>query len=158
MCLVDWFSLIGTVFATGLGAWFAYLFAMDQERKRDEKLHGALCASLLTEVEYNGELANTYVTTNISAPAYRFQRVVYDSAFPQLIGSGILKPDQVRALVEFYSQVNQVNWCMDEVHRYRVGDNPIGMSEEIGRLHAKLIEMKSPSSRFFNSAIAALGR
>ena len=81
---------------------------------------------------------------------------VYESAFPTLIRSGELSPENVRAILAFYSLVRQVNWCLDEIHRHvRQNDLPAANSEE-QRLRGKLEEMKSPHSPFFDPAAHAL--
>ena len=63
---------------------------------------------------------------------------VYESAFPTLIRSGELSPENVRAILAFYSLVRQVNWCLDEIHRHvRQNYLPAANSEE-QRLRGKL--------------------
>jgi len=151
----DWINVAGTLAATFVGAWLGYLLAGKQERTRDEKLHRSLRSSLLAEVERCAEQANTYLQQNILAPAYRFPSSVYEAAFPQLISSGTLASEGVTALLDFYSQVRQVNWCLDEIHQYRDNDRQRAQ-DEARRLKAKLLEMNSPQSRFYSPAVNAL--
>jgi hypothetical protein len=152
-------TLVSAFGGAWLGHWLAHRSELKRERRRDQSLAG----SLLTEVEHNGELAGIYVDQNIVAPAYRMRREVFDSAFPVLVG-GRLKADAVRTLIAFYSQVDQVNWELNEVDRLHKASAERGVSAEQSqlleaerrRLLAKATEMRSPGSRFYSPAVAAL--
>ena len=111
----DWIRLFGTLFATLVGAYAAYRLASSRERERDERLHETLRRAMRAEIAACGNLANTYLKKEYLAPAYRFQNVVHDAVFSQLLASGQLDIPQVTSIIEFYSQVKQLNWCMDKI-------------------------------------------
>jgi len=153
----DLLGLAGTLVATFIGAWLGYLLAGKQERERGKKLNIALRKALEAEVERCADDAETYLTSNILAPAYRLSTTVYNATFSQLIASGELTADDVRGLLDFYSQVGQVNWCLDQIHEHVTTDANL-VKREHSRLIAKLQEMRRPDSRFYPPAIRALTR
>jgi hypothetical protein len=156
----DWVNLAGVLLATFLGAWFAYLAAGRQERKRDERLHVALKGALLAEVETCVARANTYLNENYVAPAYRLPIDVHATTFPQLIALGRLTKDDARGVIEWHQQVQQINWLLDEIHEH-VKETGIGedskAQKEQRRLIAKLREMNQPGTRFYDPVMRALG-
>ena len=116
MSLSDLLVVLATLVSAFGGAWLGHWLAHRAELKRDRVRDQSLARSLLVEVEHNASLAGIYLTQNIIAPAYRMRREVFDSAFPILV-AGQLDADDVGALIGFYSQVEQVNWGLDEVDR-----------------------------------------
>ncbi len=156
----DWANLVGTALATFLGALLGYFAATRQEGRRDKQLQVALKAALLAEVETCVSRANTYLNENVVAPAYRMPVSVHDSAFTQLISAGgIPSGNDVRAVIEFHQQVQQINFLLDEIHRSLpegLHPNSRAMNER-GRLIAKLREMNEPGTRFYGPVMRALG-
>lgn len=154
-------TLVGPVVslaATFIGAGLAYLAATFQQRKREAKLRKANAVALLAEVERCVAYANTYLQQNIMAPAYRLPVTIYAGSFPQLIADGKLSYADVQAVLDFYSQVQQVNWLLDEIHRHRLDDNDGMQSTERNRLVAKLREMNAAGSRFYDPVMRALAQ
>jgi len=156
MATADLIDLIGTLVATGTGAWLGYVLAGRQERTRDARLHVALRKALLAEVEENALQAKIYPEQPVLGTAYRLGTMVYESSFPTLIGSGKLSPEGVRAILAFYSLVRQVNWCLDEIHRHVLENDLPAANREAERFRGKLEEMKSPESRYYSPAAQAL--
>lgn len=154
----SFFGPLTTLVATFIGAGLAYASATYQQRKRDARLRKAHAVALLAEVERCIAYANTYLKQNIAAPAYRLPYIVYEGSFPQLIADGQLSYADVQAVLDFYSQVQQVNWLLDEIHRHRLDKNDEMLSEERGRLIAKLNEMNVARTRFYDPVMRALAR
>ena len=90
---------------------------------------------------------------------------VYEAAFAQFVATGELAPRDVKAILDFYSQVQQVNGLLDQIQRHvqaHGGITPDGniMRERnrlITSLLAKLREMNEPGTRFYDSIMKALG-
>jgi hypothetical protein len=153
-------TLVAAFTGAFVGQWLARYFEGKRSRRRDFALLGALIA----EVEHCAAAAGTYCDERIHAPAYRLHHKVYDSALSVLAGS-VLSGEDVAALISFYSQVDQVNWGLDEVDRldkrvreqnsYTSATDQL-RSQELSRLNAKATEMRSPMSRFYTPAIDAL--
>jgi hypothetical protein len=153
----DWLGLISTMAATFVGAFLAFLTARWLDKDREGKLHSSLRGALLAEVESSALLATTYIQAGVLAPAYRFSTAVYEAGFPQMIASGAMKPSDVKAVLDFYSQVRQINWLLDEIHRHTQGQFVDSRAEkERARLIAKLEEMRKPGARFYDPVMGAL--
>jgi len=157
-CPNPFFGPLTTVVATFIGAGLAYLSAMRQQRKRDARLRKAHAVALLAEVERCIALANIYLSEDFRSPAYRFPSGIYEGSFPQLISDGQLSHGDVQAVLDFYSQVQQVNWLLDEIHRHRLDKNDAMLAKEVSRLTAKLKEMNQAGTRFFDPVMRALSR
>jgi hypothetical protein len=138
-----WIDLIGTLVATGTGAWLGYLLAGRQERRRDARLHAALRKALLAEIEENAWQAwqaKIYPEQPVLGTANRLMTTVFESAFPALIGTGELSPESTRGILAFYSLVRQVNWCLDQIHRHLLENDLPAANREAERLLGKLEE------------------
>jgi hypothetical protein len=156
----DWVNLGGVIAATFIGAMLAYMTTRWQESRRDAQLQRALKAALLAEVETCISRAHTYLSENIVAPAYRMPVSVHESAFTQFISAGGMPSGRdVRAVIEFHQQVQQINFLLDEIHRHLPdGLHPGGRAmQERTRLIAKLQEMNEPGTRFYDPVMRALG-
>lgn len=156
MNMADWLNLAGMFGATFIGAWLGYLAAGRQEREREAKLGRTLRQALLAEFELCTGYATTYLSSGILAPAYRLPSTVYDGNFSQLVATGEIGSADAAALLHFYSQVRQVNWCLDEIHRHLHAGDLTKATQERNRLVAKLLEMSAPASRFYDPALKAL--
>jgi hypothetical protein len=153
--LSDLLVVLATLVSAFGGAWLGHRLAQKADLKRDRVRDQSLARALLVEVEHNANLAAIYFTQNIIAPAYRMRHEVFDSAFPILV-AGQLDADDVGALLRFYSQIEIVNWGLDEVDRANKKSDEETVRRERKRLLAKAEEMKSPESRFYSPAVAAL--
>ena len=163
--LSDWMTIIGMLVATFLGAWLGVLTTRKQDQKREAKLHEALRGALLAEAEACIARTNSYLAENYIAAAIRLPVRVYDAAFGQLVATGAMPAHDVKAILDFYSQVQQVNGLLDQIQRHvqaHGGITPDGnvMRERnrlITSLLAKLREMNEPGTRFYDSIMKALG-
>jgi hypothetical protein len=149
-------NLVATLVATLVGAWLGYLLAGRQLRRRERRVHVALRRALRAEVEHCAKLANTYLSAGVLSPAHRLPSVIYDTTFGTVVGSGTLPAHAVTALLEFYSHVRQVNWCLDQLDDRLPDASSLDAEQERDRLWVKLEEMKAPSSRLYDRATAAL--
>jgi hypothetical protein len=115
---------------------------------------------LLAEVEVCVERGKTYIEQNIIGPAYRLPSTVYDGVFSQLLSTAAMPAQDVKAVLDFYSQVQQANWLLDEIHRHLQAGEGTGPEskamKERQRLIAKLREMNTPGKRFYDPVIRAL--
>jgi hypothetical protein len=158
-------SIVGMLVATFLGAWLGFLAAQKQDEKRQGRLHAALKGALLAEAETCITRTNSYLAENYIAAAIRLPVRVYEAAFAQLVATGLMAPHDVKAILDFYSQVQQVNGLLDQIQRHvqsHGGITPDGnvMRERnrlITSLLAKLREMNEPGTRFYDSIMKALG-
>jgi hypothetical protein len=165
MISLSWIVIVGMLVATFLGAWLGFLAARKQDEKRDAKLHAALRGALLAEAEACITRTNSYLAENYIAAAIRLPVRVYEAAFGQLVATGAMAPHDVKAILDFYSQVQQVNGLLDQIQRHvhaHGGITPDGnvMRERnrlITSLLAKLREMNEPGTRFYDSIMKALG-
>jgi hypothetical protein len=90
---------------------------------------------------------------------------VYEAAFPQLVATGAMAPHDVKSVLDFYSQVQQVNGLLDQIQRHvqmHGGITPDGLvmrerNRLITSLLAKLREMNEPGPRFYDSIMKTLG-
>ena len=161
----DWIALAGMLVATFLGAWLGLLTARKQEEKREARLHAALRGALLAEAETCITRTNSYLAENYIAASIRLPVRVYEAAFGQLVATGAMAPHDVKAVLDFYSQAQQVNGLLDQIQRHvqaHGGITPDGnvMRERnrlITSLLAKLREMNEPGTRFYDSIMKALG-
>jgi hypothetical protein len=165
MIALSWITLFGMLLATFLGAWLGLLAARRQDEKREARRYVALRAALLAEAEACIVRTNSYLAENYVAAAIRLPARVYEAAFGQLVATGAMPPQDVKAVLDFYSQVQQVNGLLDQIQRHvqaHGGITPDGnvMRERnrlITSLLAKLREMNEPGTRFYDSIMNALG-
>jgi hypothetical protein len=68
--------------------------------------------------------------------------------FPSSYPDGQLSHCDVQAVSDFYSQVQQVNWLLDEIHRHRLDKDGAMLAKEVSRLTSKLKEMNQAGRGF----------
>jgi hypothetical protein len=72
--------------------------------------HGHLRA-LLGEVLYCAGLAEGYLGSDATLPAYRAPTLVYQNSFPAV--AGLMSPNETTAILQLYVNVEAFNRCLD---------------------------------------------
>jgi hypothetical protein len=78
-------------------------------------------------------LAETYQGADIAAPLYRLSAITYSHSLPALLGDGAVSEPEVKALIQFFSEVETLNRGLDLVQAARERDDQQTMQAEHGR-------------------------
>ena len=88
------------------------LVAWSQKRKR----HRAYWSAMSAEVDLCREDAEVYVRDMVIAPLYRLSTIAYANGFPGLLGDGAVSGDEAKAVLSFYSLVDQINRGLEQAN------------------------------------------
>ncbi len=140
-------AILGFALSEGKDAWF--------RRKRRKSHFGALRA----EIELCREMAETYLRDNIVAPLYRLPINAYENSMPALLADGVLNETEVRALTEFFAQVQTLNRGLDQAQSMREEGEQQMLQEEFGRNRLKaerLVPLEARPVSYYDRAIAVV--
>ena len=87
--------------------------------------------ALKAEIDFCSYLANVYVNDNIMAPLYRLPTNAYEASLPQLLGASAIDETELKAVQQFYMEVESLNRGLDQAELAR--DNSDKLKTEYNR-------------------------
>jgi hypothetical protein len=104
--------LLGVLFGAILGAAITYAPRwLDTKRKQRSYKE-----SLAVEIRRCENMAHTFLDDNVPSPLYRLPLYAWSTAFPKLLGMGMLREVQVNKLYDFYIEVESLNRGLDQAN------------------------------------------
>ncbi|MGI0014419.1 MAG: hypothetical protein ACREBU_13395 [Nitrososphaera sp.] len=141
---------------TIIGVVVGFLLSEIKDWCARKKRHTALWHALNAEIDFCKERASTYLQDNVMAPLYRLPVLSYINCMPVLLSDGALTENEVRPLVEFYTEVETLNRGLDNAAAMRAdGDNEM-LREEYDRNRLKATRL-AESGVLYSKAIAVTG-
>jgi hypothetical protein len=140
-------AILGFALSEGKSTWLL--------RKRRKSHFGALRA----QIELCREMAETYLRDNIIAPLYRLPLSAYENSMPALLADGALNETEVRALTEFFAQVQTLNRGLDLAQTMRERGEDQMLQEEFARNQLKaerLVPSEIRPASYYDRAIAVI--
>lgn len=128
-----WAGLIGTVVGGVLGFLLGE-FKEWQARRRRSKAHWLAVSA---EADFCREQAQEFlgVTPPVMAPLYRLPTLTYSNSFPVLLADGAPSDEEVRAVTQFFCEVETLNRGLDQANDAR--DDDARLRQEFGRNRLK---------------------
>jgi len=125
-------------------------------RKQRLKVHWG---ALEIETELCREKAQAYLDDKIMAPLYRLPNKAYETSFPVLLSDAAILPNEVDALVRFYSQVEDFNRGLDDAAELNKENRTAPLKEGYKRNLLKARQIVAPpegKDNLYLKAIAIL--
>jgi len=117
--------LVGAGITQGAAFW--------QRRAR----HRSYWQALRAEVEICREHGDAYLADSVNSPAYRLPMKAYENALPGLLQDGAISHDEAKAVLAYYTQVDQMNRVLEQAHAAWVSGREDDLKRESDRLALK---------------------
>jgi hypothetical protein len=143
----------GTLLGVLLGFGLAVL-KDSRSRKQRQRAH---IAGMIEELKFCSDQACAFVDDKVLAPLYRLPTVTYQSAFPVLLADGAMSSGDIKAIIQYFNEVETLNRGLDQAESQRGKGFTSALQDEhhrnLGKASRLLVNMPC-----FKNALQALER
>jgi hypothetical protein len=126
-----WAGLLGTV----VGGVLGFALGEFKERLARRRRRKAHWLALSAEADFCREQVAEFLSAAVMAPLYRLPTLSYSHSFPVLLADGTPSEAEVRAVTQFFSEVETLNRGLDQANEAR--DDETRLRDEFGRNQLK---------------------
>jgi hypothetical protein len=152
---VWWVSLLSVI----VGAVIGFCVSEFRDWRQRKRTIAGYFEALAVEIQICGELARGYVKGRVRAPSYRLPVLAYQKALPELLSQGELTYNEKYALVRFYMNANQLNFCMEQIQTLFMRTQEERPDDRVDREHKRAllkagkIQKDRTPSNFYDAAM-----
>ena len=108
-----------TLVAPLAGVFVGFVLAQGVEWRRRRRRQRAHWGALRAEIEFCKERAEEYRKASVAAPLYRLPSMTYSHSLPVLLGDGAVRVSEMKAFIQFFSEVETLNRGLDLIQAAR---------------------------------------
>jgi hypothetical protein len=141
-------EVVAALAGAGLGGFLGFLLSELKDWRARVRRRKAHWSALGAEIELCREIAESYLRDNVQAPLYRLPTLSYLNSFPVLLADGVPQEAEMRAITQFFSQVETLNRGLDQANEVR--DREDRLNEETSRNRMKAEKLIASASYYSN--------
>ncbi len=142
-------KIVATVIGVILG--FALSELKDFIRRRNRAI--THFKAIKAEIEFCSHMARIFIRDKVAAPLYRLPTKAYQASLPQLLSDAIVNEHELRAIQQFYMQVESLNRGLDQAELARTDEERLNKEFSRNYIKAeKLLPTGETTDSFFTEA------